>query len=234
MNFSPFSFLQQQVSAAPPSPFPSGLTVNLWQGNYTAGSTSWTNDAPGSTAVVSAIPVGGYTKNATGVVFSGTTRSILFQINSDGVWDSNAGYTIISYMHVTSTTNKTFWGKQSTNSNGMGVDFTNNPLIIMRAPGSSQQIATTNLTTRGSLKSYGFTSTGNTNGQYYLDGSSVATTVNTTTTNFWNNTRNFTFGYSFQWTDPSIQCYLNRLLIFNRALTGTEMSDVYTYINANQ
>jgi hypothetical protein len=234
MNFAPFAYRQGIVSAAPPSPFPSGLTVNLWQGNYTAGSTSWTNDAPGSTAVVSAIPIGGYTKNATGVVFSGTTRSILFQINSDGVWDSTTAYTIISYMHVTSTTNKTFWGKQSTNSNGMGVDFTNNPLIIMRAPGSGQQIFTTSNTTRGSLKSYAFTSTGNTNGQYYLDSSSVATTVNTTTTNFWNNTRNFTFGYSFQWTDPSIQCFLNRLLIFNRALSGAEISSVYTYINANQ
>ena len=239
MNFSPFSFLQQEVSSVPPSPLPSGLTVNLWQGDYVDGSTTWTNSAPGSTAVVSGIPAGGYTKNATGLVFTGTTRQTLFQINSDGVWDAQSGWTVVINMHITSTTNKNLWGKQSTNTNGIGVLFTNNPFYLARCPGSSQQISTTATTLRGARYVYTAACNGGTaagiTAQWYVNKTKPAMSVtnNASAITTFNNTRNFTFGNCQSFTDPSITGFLNRLLIFNRQLTDAEVDQVVDYCDAN-
>jgi hypothetical protein len=240
MNFSPFAFQNQGVTA-PPSPLPSGLVVNLWQGDYTAGSTTWTNSAPGSTATVSAIPSGGYTKNATGLVFSGSTRQTLFQINSDGVWDSNAAWTVVINMHITSTSNRNLWGKQSVSSNGMGILFTNNPFYLMRAPGSSQQVTTTATTLRGARYVYTMATNGgiglavNLSAQYYVNKTKPTMSIaNNASTNLaFNNTRNFTFGNCQSFTDPQINGFLNRLLIFNKQLSDAEVNQVVDYCDAN-
>jgi hypothetical protein len=238
MNFAPFAFQQQVPTGPAPSPFPSGLTVNLWQGNYTAGSTTWVNDAPGSTAVASSLPSTGFTKTSIGLVLNSSTRTRYFRILSDGIWDSASAYTIIFYMKVNSTNNRTFWSKQSAANTGMAVNFTNNPFILMRAWGSSNQISTASTVTRGSLTSYGFASnSGGTlaNNQYYINSSPVGTTVQASIlSNRWDNGFPFIVGYSDQFSDASILCELNRLLIFNRKLTDAEMSQCFTYMNANQ
>ena len=257
MNFSPFSFLNNKVLAPTPTPtptptatptptptatptptptpdpIPSGLTVHLYHGNYVAGSTSWTNLAS-STATVT-MRTGGFTKEADGVTINGSTRDIMFTIPSDGVWDNTSGYTIITNMIVRSTNNRTFWSKQSTSTNGMGVDFTNNPLIILRGSASSNQIYTTNTVTRdGTMKMYSFATNGGADGVYYQNSTALATTISATVpNNFWNNGYPFRFGYSFQWTDPAINCVLNRMMIFNRKLSAAEITQVYNYVAAN-
>ena len=228
---------------AEPDPLPSGLVVNLWQGDYVEGSTTWTNSAAGSTAVVSNMPVTGYTKNATGLVMTGSTTGERFRIASDGVWDNNLSWTVVTNMWVTSTSNRNFWGKQSSSGNGMGVLFTNNPFVLLRAPSSSFQISTASTTLRGAryIYSQAVTTPGApgdpvTDAQWWLNDTAETTNISGYINNQrtkWNNGYNFTFGECFSFNDPAIQGYLNRLMIFNKRLTNEEISQVVDYCEAN-
>jgi hypothetical protein len=234
MNFAPFAYLQQVVSAGPPSPLPSGLTIDLWQGNYTANASTWASSVGGFNATMLAGGFGKTTNGVTGLNFTGTTAQTLFTIASSTGAFPNAGGTIVLYMNITSTTNKTLWGKQTANNNGMGTLFSNNPYYFLRTPGSSNEIRTTATTSRGT-NVYTFATDGGNDQtcQYYLNKVKPAMTRSATLGTNWNNGYDFLFGRASSWTDPSIQGVLNRLLFFSRKLTDAEVEQVVDYCVAN-
>jgi hypothetical protein len=233
MNFAPFAF--QNIVATGGGGLPAGLTLDLWQGNYTTGSTSWASSVGGISASMLAGGFGKTTNGVTGLNFTGTTAQTLFTVTSASGAFPNAGGTLVIYMNITSTANKTFWGKQTSSGNGMGVDFTNNPLYLMRAPGSGQQVTPTSNTSRGTHV-YTFATVGGTNdttSQYYLDKTIPAMTRSATANTTFNNGYDFTFGKANSWTDASIQGVLNRLMFFSRRLTDAEVSTVVDYCTTN-
>lgn len=230
MRFAPFGFENNVTSSV----LPSGLQWDLWQGNYTANASTWVSTANGT--ITATMLAGGFAKTTNGVTglnFTGTTLQKLFTVPT-GTWDSNAGGTLIIYMNITSTTNKDLWCKQTTSSNGMGVDFTNNPLYFVRAATSSNQITTTANTSRGTHV-YSFATNGGNDqtAQYYLDKTAPTMSYSSTTNTSWNNGYDFIFGYGYQWTDPSIQGVLNRIMFFNRKLSAAEVSQVVDYCTTN-
>lgn len=228
MIFAPIAYEGQK--------FWNNLTLNFYQGNYTANASTWANSVPGGPSAT--MLTGGFgitTNGVTGLNFSATTgTTALFTVNSDGKWDNNPAGTLIIYMNITSTVNKTLWGKQTTSSNGMGVDFTNNPLYLMRAPGSGNQLQPTANTSRGTHV-YSFATDGGNDqtAQYYLDKVAPAMTRSATTTTSFNNGFNFTFGKANSWTDPTITGVLNRLLFFNKKLDSGEIAQVVDYCTQN-
>lgn len=231
MNFAPFAFENNIVT----NPLPSSLTLDLWQGNYTAGSSSWASSVGGVSATMLN---GGFQKTTNGVTglnFTGTTVQTLFTISgSGGSVFTNAAGTIVIYMNITSTSNKTLWGKQNSGTNGMGVDFTNNPYYIIRTPTSSNEIRTTSTTSRGT-NVYTFATAGGNDQtcQLYLNKTKPAMTRSASLGTNWNNGYDFTFGKASSWADPSIQGVLNRLMFFNTKLTDAEVSQVVDYCTAN-
>lgn len=210
------------------SPVWSYMTLNLWRGNYIANAGAWANDVPAYP--LNAVMNGGFSNSARGVFFNTATRAQLFTIPT-GTWDNNAAGTLVIHMEVTSTTNKTMWGKQTASTNGMAVDFTNNPIYAMRAPSSSQGISAT--VNRGTSRLYSVGTNGGADGVLYQDKTLLTSTFTATGSMSWNNGYNFTFGYGFSWTDASITGYLSRLLFFNKKLTQAEVAQVYDFCFAN-
>lgn len=228
MNFAPVAFQGQT--------FWNNLTLNFYQGNYTTGTTTWTNSVPGGPSAT--MNTGGFNKTTngvTGINFSGTSNITLFTVSS-GTWDNNAAGTLIIYMNITSTSNKSLWSKQTASSNGMGVDFTNNPLYLLRSPGSSNQVTTAANTSRGTHV-YSFATNGGNDqqAQYYLDKVAPAMSFSTITNTTFSNGSPFRFGYfaSGSWTDSPIQGVLNRIMFFNTKLDSGQIAQVVDYCTQN-
>jgi hypothetical protein len=235
MNFAPVAFQGQT--------FWNNLVVNLWQGNYTANSTTWDNLVPGGVQPTS-LPSTGFTKNATGVIMRGVNNSSYFTLptsvaGSNGSWDTQPNWTIVTYGNITGTTNQMWWRKQSSGSNGHATLYSNNPICFVRAPGSSNQIYTTgNVTGRGSLTAYSFVYSGVSQGLWYVNKVSQATTNQSSATANLNAPYDFIWagnGTTSSWgSNAALQIQLNRLLIFNKPLDGGELGQVIDFCTQNQ
>lgn len=224
MRFAPFGFESNS--------FWNTLTLNYWQGNYVASGTTWTNSVPGgptaTTTTMSKVTFGVQT------VHTGITIST---ITSDGKWDANPAGTLVIYMNITDTINSSLWSKQTAGSNGMGVDFTNNPLYLMRAPGSGNQVQPTSNTSRGQHV-YSFATDGGNDQscQYYIDKVAPAMTRAATINTSFNNGKDLVIGYKSggSWTDPSTAGVINRIMFFNSKLDSGQIAQVVDYCTQNQ
>ena len=136
MRFSPFAFIGNKNI---PNYLPSGVVVNLWQGNFVNSGTTWTNLVSGNQNATSVKPMVKQTINNVTGVYSNNTTSPWFKILHDGIWDASSGYTIMTYMYIlptgTTTTNYSLWGKQTSSTNGFGLIFTNQPYLQQRKIG---------------------------------------------------------------------------------------------------
>ena len=234
MRFAPFAFENPDLFQ--------GLTINLWQGNYTANSTTWNNLQPYANATMATGGFGKTTNVITGLNFTGTTSTTLFTINSDGIWDALSPWTIMIYMNITSTVNKGFWHKSSSSTNGMSTAFFNNPYYALRAPTATQQVNQAAITVRGT-NVYTYVADGlvgvpsASTVQYWLNKTAPAMTyvnANASTDLRWNNGFQFKFGYAAaNITDPPIQGVLNRVLIWNRKLNPQEIAQAVDYCTNN-
>ena len=229
MRFAPFAFEGSNLF--------SNLTVNLWQGDYTASGSTWNNSA--GTIQPTGLLAGGFSKDANGVVLPGGYVNY-FTLPTGGDWDSQPNWSIVIYSTITSTANTIMWKKCTTTLNGMSNLFSNNPYYFVRCPQSSQQIVTTALQNRGAGAKIAYTLTygGATDALVYQNKTVQATSVAAGVNANLNNGFNFIFGSgaSGSTTWGAVQSYtgsLNRLLIFNKKLSADEVATAIDYCTNN-
>ena len=238
--FTPISYWNSQSTSTPLDT--TNLKIELWSGDYTAYSSTWTNRVSGGPNPT--FPSGTWNKNATGVTFSPASFSTskMFQIASDGVWDNTPDWTVISYFRFGSAPDaqNMFFGKGS----GINTHSTWNTISTLygfRVGNNSSNLNyTDNILSQYdflNLNAMVFTSTGGTNTNIYENELNLPLTTSGTPSLNLNNGGDFWYGYTAN--PPSGSVYsigqtVNRFLLFNKKLTQAEITAWVNYCIINK